>query len=44
MRRIIANEKGKSIDTKMAAPLGMLLVLLIGITMAPAILAMYIIK
>lgn len=40
MRRIIANEKGKSIDTKMAAPLGMLLVLLIGITMAPAILAM----
>lgn len=39
-RIIIAKERGKMIDTKMAYPLGMLLILLIVITMAPAMLAM----
>ncbi len=39
-RKIIAEEKGKAIDTKMAGPLGLLLILLIVITMAPAMLAM----
>lgn len=39
-RKIVAAEKGKSIDTKMAGPLGVLLILLIIITMAPAMLAM----
>lgn len=39
-RKIIAEEKGKAIDTKMAGPLGILLILLIVITMAPALLAM----
>ncbi len=39
-RKIVAEEKGKAIDTKMAGPLGILLILLIVITMAPALLAM----
>lgn len=39
-RKIVAAEKGKGIDTKMAGPLGVLLILLIVITMAPAMLAM----
>ncbi len=39
-RKITAMEKGKMIDAKMAYPLGMLLILLIIITMAPAILTM----
>ncbi len=39
-RKIVATEKGKSIDTKMAGPLAILLILLIVITMAPALLAM----
>lgn len=39
-RVIIAKERGKAIDTKMAYPLGMLLILLIVITMAPALLSM----
>ena len=39
-RKIVAEEKGKSIDTKMAGPLAILLILLIVITMAPAMLAM----
>lgn len=39
-RKIIAKEKGKLIDTKMAWPLGLLLILLIVITMAPALLTM----
>lgn len=39
-RKIIAREKGKMIDTKMSYPLAILLVLLIVITMAPAMLTM----
>lgn len=38
-RKIIAKEKGKMIDTKMAMPLGLLLILLIVITMAPALIS-----
>lgn len=38
-RKITAKEKGKMIDTKMAYPLGLLLIQLIIITMAPAMLA-----
>lgn len=37
-RKIIARERGKMIDTKMSYPLAILLVLLIVITMAPALL------
>ena len=37
-RKITAREYGKSIDTKMSYPLGLLLILLIVITMAPAML------
>lgn len=37
-RKIIAKERGRIIDTKMSYPLGILLVLLIIITMAPAML------
>ena len=37
-RKIVAKEYGKSIDTKMSYPLGLLLILLIVITMAPAML------
>ena len=37
-RKITARERGKLIDTKMSFPLGMLLILLIVITMAPALL------
>lgn len=40
MRKSIARERGKLIDTKMTYPLGMLLVLLIVITMAPAMMIM----
>ena len=39
-RKIIARECGKMIDTRMSYPMGMLLVLLIVITMAPALLSM----
>lgn len=39
-RKIMAKEKGKMIDTKMVWPLGLLLILLIIITMAPALIAM----
>ena len=39
-RKIIARESGKMIDMKMSWPLGMLLILLIVITMAPALLSM----
>lgn len=39
-RKISARECGKSIDTKMSYPLGILLILLIVITMAPALLNM----
>lgn len=39
-RKIIASEKGKTIDTKMALPLALLLIILIAITMAPALMAM----
>ena len=39
-RKLIAKEKGKMIDTKMAYPMAMLLILLIIITMAPAMLSM----
>ena len=39
-RKVIAREKGKMIDSKMSYPLGILLILLIVITMAPAMLAM----
>ncbi len=39
-RKIVANENGKVIDTKMALPLGVLLIILIMVTMAPAILTM----
>lgn len=37
-RKIIARESGKMIDTKMSYPMGLLLLLLIVITMAPAML------
>ena len=37
-RKTVARESGKMIDTKMSYPLGLLLVLLIIITMAPALL------
>lgn len=40
VRKVIAKEQGKLIDTKMTYPLGLLLVLLIVITMAPAMMAM----
>ncbi|ASS37897.1 type II secretion system F family protein [Mogibacterium pumilum] len=40
IRKVIAKEQGKLIDTKMTYPLGLLLVLLIVITMAPAMMAM----
>lgn len=39
-RKIIAIEKGKLIDMKMVYPMGILLIILIMITMAPAILTM----
>ena len=39
-RKIVARESGKMIDTKMSYPLGILLILLIVITMAPAMLSM----
>lgn len=39
-RKIVANENGKVIDTKMALPLGVLLIILIMVTMAPALLTM----
>ena len=39
-RKIVAREKGKMIDMKMSWPLAMLLILLIVITMAPALLGM----
>ena len=39
-RKIVARESGKMIDTKMSYPLGLLLILLIVITMAPALLNM----
>ena len=39
-RKIIAKEYSKSIDTRMSYPLGLLLILLIVITMAPALLNM----
>lgn len=37
-RKIVAREYGKSIDTKMSYPLGLLLIILIVITMAPAMM------
>lgn len=37
-RKIIARERGKLIDTRMTYPMGLLLILLIVITMAPALL------
>ena len=37
-RKTVAREYGKSIDTKMSYPLGLLLIVLIVITMAPALL------
>lgn len=39
-RKIVARECGKAIDTKMSYPLGLLLILLIVITIAPALLNM----
>ena len=39
-RKVQAREKGKMIDTKMAFPLAILLILLIVITMAPTLLSM----
>ena len=39
-RKTVARECGKAIDTKMSYPLGLLLILLIVITMAPALLNM----
>lgn len=39
-RKIIAKERGKMIDAKMAYPLGALLIVLIVITMSPALLSM----
>ena len=40
VRKVIAREQGKLIDTKMTYPLGLLLILLIVITMAPAMMSM----
>lgn len=40
MRKSVARERGKLIDTKMTYPLGVLLILLIVITMAPAMMTM----
>ena len=37
-RKIVARESGKAIDTKMSYPLGLLLIVLIVITIAPALL------
>ena len=37
-RKIVAKECGKAIDTKMSYPLGLLLIMLIVITMAPALM------
>lgn len=39
-RKIVARESGKMIDMKMSWPLGMLLILLLVITMAPALMSM----
>lgn len=39
-RKIIARESGKMIDSRMSYPLGLLLIVLIVITMAPALLGM----
>lgn len=39
-RKAVARERGKAIDTKMSYPLGLLLIALIVITMAPALLNM----
>ena len=39
-RKIVARESGKAIDTKMSYPLGLLLIVLIVITIAPALLKM----
>ena len=39
-RKIVARESGKMIDSKMSYPLGLLLIVLIVITMAPALLSM----
>lgn len=39
-RKIIAQEKGKVIDTRMSLPLALLLIILIAVTMAPALMAM----
>jgi pilus assembly protein TadC len=39
-RKIVARESGKAIDTKMSYPLGLLLIVLIVITIAPALLNM----
>ena len=39
-RKTVARECGKAIDTKMSYPLGLLLIVLIVITMAPALLNM----
>ena len=39
-RKTVARESGKAIDTKMSYPLGLLLILLIVITMAPALMNM----
>ncbi len=40
VRKVTAREQGKLIDTKMTYPLGLLLILLIVITMAPAMMSM----
>lgn len=39
-RKVVARECGKMIDTKMAYPLGLLLIVLVAVTMAPALLNM----
>lgn len=39
-RKIVAKERGKIIDTKMSYPLAILLLMLIVITMAPAMMSM----
>ena len=39
-RKVVARENGKAIDTKMSYPLGLLLIILIVITIAPALLNM----
>ena len=39
-RKVVARENGKAIDTKMSYPLGLLLIVLIVITIAPALLNM----